>query len=260
MKKSLLLGLAALVFGGLTSCNNILEGEIKTANSDTGVLSLSLEQDNSINVITKAGTFDGSKVSLSESEIDDFDVTVTKGETTIAELTGKYRTMGDAAFAWDSPCFYGTVNATVSGSNLTTETIKCSLSNSIVVIDAASLEELKKNVTITNMVVITGAIDDNSSLTSGVSLLESGNLKTGTLYAAPNSTDAKIVLEGYLTNDPGNLFRAKANILTGENVGAKNKYNVNFSLNSDKGSLSIAIEVNGEVANQPIEVPVDPYK
>ena len=51
MKKSLLLGLAALVFGGLTSCNNILEGEIKTANSDTGVLSLSLEQDNSINVI-----------------------------------------------------------------------------------------------------------------------------------------------------------------------------------------------------------------
>ena len=280
MKKSLLLGLAALVFGGLTSCNNILEGEIKTANSDTGVLSLSLEQDNSINVITKAGTFDGSKVSLSESEIDDFDVTVTKGETTIAELTGKYSTvkgksatvatgvykltatygtMGDAAFAWDSPCFYGTVNATVSGSNLTTETIKCSLSNSIVVIDAASLEELK-NVTITNMVVITGAIDDNSSLTSGVSLLESGNLKTGTLYAAPNSTDAKIVLEGYLTNDPGNLFRAKANILTGENVGAKNKYNVNFSLNSDKGSLSIAIEVNGEVANQPIEVPVDPYK
>lgn len=281
MKKSLLLGLAALVFGGLTSCNNILEGEIKTANSDTGVLSLSLEQDNSINVITKAGTFDGSKVSLSESEIDDFDVTVTKGETTIAELTGKYSTvkgksatvatgvykltatygtMGDAAFAWDSPCFYGTVNTTVSGSNLTTETIKCSLSNSIVVIDAASLEELKKNVTITNMVVITGAIDDNSSLTSGVSLLESGNLKTGTLYAAPNSTDAKIVLEGYLTNDPGNLFRAKANILTGENVGAKNKYNVNFSLNSDKGSLSIAIEVNGEVANQPIEVPVDPYK
>lgn len=222
MKKSLLLGLAALVFGGLTSCNNILEGEIKTANSDTGVLSLSLEQDNSINVITKAGTFDGSKVSLSESEIDDFDVTVTKGETTIAELTGKYSTvkgksatvatgvykltatygtMGDAAFAWDSPCFYGTVNATVSGSNLTTETIKCSLSNSIVVIDAASLEELKKNVTITNMVVITGAIDDNSSLTSGVSLLESGNLKTGTLYAAPNSTDAKIVLEGYLTKD-----------------------------------------------------------
>lgn len=68
------------------------------------------------------------------------------------------------------------------------------------------------------------------------------------------------MLEGYLTNDPGNLFRAKANILTGENVGAKNKYNVNFSLNSDKGSLSIAIEVNGEVANQPIEVPVDPYK
>ena len=93
MKKSLLLGLAALVFGGLTSCNNILEGEIKTANSDTGVLSLSLEQDNSINVITKAGTFDGSKVSLSESEIDDFDVTVTKGETTIAELTGKYSTV-----------------------------------------------------------------------------------------------------------------------------------------------------------------------
>ncbi|MDB9152438.1 DUF4493 domain-containing protein [Parabacteroides distasonis] len=281
MKTVLLLSLAALTFGALPSCSNILEGDFKATNSETGVLSLSLEQDNSVNVVTKAGTFDGTKVTLTDAEIDDFDVTVKMGETTVTELTGKYSaikgksatvatgdytltatygTMNDDPFKWDAPCFDGTESIKVLGGKLTTGEINCSLSNSIVTVDADSFSKLKESITVTNMVVITGTVTDDSSLTSGTSLLESGNLKTGTLYAAPNLTDAKIVLEGYPTNDTERTFRAQANILTGENVGSKNKYNVDFNLNSDKGSLSIQIVVNGDVTAQTVTVDVNPYK
>lgn len=58
MKKILLLGIAALAFGGLTSCSNIMEesGINPTAKAKTGELSIALEADASVSVTTKAGT------------------------------------------------------------------------------------------------------------------------------------------------------------------------------------------------------------
>ena len=52
MKKSLLIGLAAVTLGCMTACSNILEEE-GTISAKTGKLIISLETDDAVNIVTK---------------------------------------------------------------------------------------------------------------------------------------------------------------------------------------------------------------
>lgn len=280
MKAKLVAGLVAIALGGFTSCGNILEenGVINNvAQNGTGELRINLNQDPSVNVISKAGNFDGNKVTLSEAEIGDFDITVSD----VAELTGKYKdiktTTATASagehtitaiygnmtknFAFDAPCFSGTEKVNVKANEAVTGNVTCKLSNSIIVIDETALNTFKTDATITNIVAITGEVTKDSDLTSGTSLIEGGALKTGTLYVKPELTDAKVVLDGYLTKDTSRKFRAIADIKSGTNVGAGNKYNVKYTFSSSsQGSLKINVDVNGVVTQQDIPVTINPYE
>ncbi len=280
MKAKLVAGLVAIALGGFTSCGNILEenGVINNvAQNGTGELRINLNQDPSVNVISKAGTFDGSKVTLTEDEIGDFDITVSD----VTGLDGKYKDIKDKTatasagehtitatygnmtenFAFDAPCFSGTAKVNVTKGSLATGEVTCKLSNSIIVINESALSTFKTDATITNIVAITGAVDNDTNLSSGTSLLDnSGTLKTETLYVKPDLTDAKIVLEGVLKNDTSRKFRAIADIKSSTNAGAGNKYNVTYSLSSSQGSLKITINVNGDVSEVSVPVSVDPYK
>lgn len=280
MKAKLVAGLVAIALGGFTSCGNILEenGVINNvAQNGTGELRISLNQDPSVNVISKAGSFDGSKVTLSEAKIGEFDITVSdvtgldgkykdiKAKTATASagehtITATYGNMTES-FAFDTPCFSGTQNVTVKANEAVTGNVTCTLSNSIIVIDAAALNTFTKDATITNIVAITGAVDNDTNLSSGTSLLDNEKqLKTGTLYVKSDLTDAKIVLEGVLKNDNSRKFRATADIKKETNVGAGNKYNVKYTLSTSQGSLKITVNVNGAVTQQDIPVTINPYK
>lgn len=280
MKAKLVAGLVAIALGGFTSCGNILEenGVINNvAQNGTGELRINLNQDPSVNVISKAGSFDGSKVTLSEAEIGEFDITVSdvtgldgkykdiKAKTATASagehtITATYGNMTES-FAFDTPCFSGTQNVTVKANEAVTGNVTCTLSNSIIVIDAAALNTFTKDATITNIVAITGAVDNDTNLSSGTSLLDNEKqLKTGTLYVKSDLTDAKIVLEGVLKNDNSRKFRATADIKKETSVGAGNKYNVKYTLSTSQGSLKITVNVNGAVTQQDIPVTINPYK
>ncbi len=279
MKAKLVAGLVAIALGGFTSCGNILEenGVINNvAQNGTGELRINLNQDPSVNVISKAGTFDGNKVTLTEDEIGNFDITVSE----VTELTGKYSAIKDKtatatagehtisatygsmteSFAFNAPCFSGTQSVTVKAKDMVTGNVTCKLSNSIIVIDASALNTFKTDATITNIVAITGEVTNDTELTSGTSLIADGALKTETLYVKPDLTDAKVVLEGYLTKDTSRKFRAIADIKSGTNTGAGNKYNVKYTLSSSQGSLKITINVNGDVSEVSVPVSIDPYK
>lgn len=280
MKAKLVAGLVAIALGGFTSCGNILEenGVINNvAQNGTGELRINLNQDPSVNVISKAGNFDGSKVTLSEAEIDEFDIKVSD----VTGLDGKYKdikaktatasagehtitaTYGNMtkSFAFDTPCFSGTQNVTVKANEAVTGDVTCKLSNSIIVIDASALATFKDAATITNIVAITGEVTKDTELTLGISLLDTeSELKTGTLYVKSDLTDAKIVLDGVLKNDTSRKFRAIADIKKETNVGAGNKYNVKYTLSTSQGSLKITVNVNGAVTQQDIPVTINPYK
>ena len=280
MKAKLVAGLVAIALGGFTSCGNILEenGVINNvAQNGTGELRINLNQDPSVNVISKAGTFDGNKVTLTEDEIGNFDITVSE----VTELSGKYSaiknktatasagehtisaTYGSMSgdFAFDTPCFSGTQSVTVKANEAVTGNVTCTLSNSIIVIDAEALNTFKTDATITNIVAITGTVDNETNLSSGISLLDTEKeLKTGTLYVKSDLTDAKIVLDGVLKNDTSRKFRAIANIKKETNAGAGNKYNVKYTLSTSQGSLKITVDVNGEVTQQDVPVNINPYE
>ena len=280
MKAKLVAGLVAIALGGFTSCGNILEenGVINNvAQNGTGELRINLNQDPSVNVISKAGSFDGSKVTLTEDEIGDFNITVSD----VTGLDGKYKEIKDKTatasagehtisatygsmsgdFAFDIPCFSGTQSVTVKANEVVTGNVTCKLSNSIIVIDAEALNSFKNDATITNIVAITGAVDNETNLSSGTSLLDTEKeLKAGTLYVKSDLTDAKIVLDGVLKNDTSRKFRAIANIKSGTNAGAGNKYNVKYTLSTSQGSLKITINVNGDVSEVSVPVSIDPYK
>ena len=79
------------------------------------------------------------------------------------------------------------------------------------------------------------------------------------LYANRDLQHVKIVLDGKLKNGTQQEFRASAPIQPSETnnvIGAKNKYNVSFSLDNTKGQLVLSITVDNTVTPVPIVIPI----
>ena len=281
MKARLLIGLLTVALGGLTSCSNILEenGVINNvAENGMGELRISLEQNPAVNVITKAGSFNDNKVTLSEEEINAFTITVggvpelsgnygdikEKTVTVVGRnypISAEYGKMTDK-FAFNAPYFSGSDNYEVKKDYLNIATVNCTLQNSIIVIDPTAFDEFKSKLTINSVVAYAGEVNNTTDLSTGTSLIDQDkNLKNGTLYVKSDLTDAKIVVEGCVKNDPSRTFKAIADITntTDNSVGKAKKYIVKYQLFTDSGSLKIAISVNGIVSEQTISVNVNPY-
>ncbi|WP_455620665.1 DUF4493 domain-containing protein [Parabacteroides sp.] len=288
MKRSLLLGLAALAFGGLTSCSNIMEesGINPVAIAKTGELGIALEADASVSVTTKAGTSD--EVTLTDEEKKKFVIKGTKDgasspidlgtfadfangavktvEVGTYSITAAYGTMaGELAF--DNPTFEGTKTGVVVEANKTTEnvTVTASLTNSIISIDDATFTSLKTSATITDLFAYSGKVEPTGE-SGKYSLLSADNntLVSSTLYVKKGASDVNIVIKGTLKNDANKTFTHTANIKTliggNQNIEEAKNYNIKYSLSGDNGSLSLTINVNGNVTEEPISVVVNPYE
>lgn len=290
MKTRLLSGLTALLLGGLTSCSNILEenGVINNvAESGMGELRINLSTDASLNVSTKATTKEN--VENIETHKGNIRVTTTKGdnvsgEPTLPSTEGTYKlplgtytlsakndkTMTND-FEWNKPVLATTeVQVTLLQSAPTqTANLELTLQNSIIEV-TGDWTDLTNSIHITAFQVVstTENISDKSKeITNGTSLLndEKTALRTDLLYAKSDLTNVKVVLDGYVGNDSNqNTFRAVTAIKpTDESadtkLGSRNKYNINFNLDKNNGSLTISVNVNNEVNSETITLDINPY-
>ena len=284
MKKTLLIGLAAVALGSMTACSNILEEEgTISASAKTGKLVIGLETDGAVNIVTKS-TENVTFTDAQKSEIiitgtatgtnipENYQVPTTEGTHIVYVGTYNYTATNETMendFEWNKPYFWGTKQVVVSANGVAADgNIICDLMNSIIDISDESFNDLGTNgVIVTYLYVVNydGTIEKNTDLTSKNKIYfynkeDQTSLKTDFLYAKSDLTNVKIVVEGYLTADDTKTFRGVADIKSGSSIGADNKYNVTFDLNKTQGSLALDIEVNGTVTSVPIEVDVNPYE
>jgi len=284
MKKTLLIGLAAVALGSMTACSNILEEE-GVISAKTGKLIIGLETDEAVNIVTKADNKE--TVTFTDAQKQEIKITGTAGDdvvkpgdftvpTTVGTHTvpkGTYyfsATNGTmrSDFEWDKPYFLGNCTTTVNANGVAAEAkIVCDLTNSMITIVKESFDNLaSKGITVTDLFVVnqSGNIGKDTQITADKQTFYNSStqtsLKSDDLYAKADLTDVKVVIDGHLTDESSKVFRGVAAIKNGTNIGTDNKYKVTFNLDESQGSLKLSLEVNGEVTPIDIEVPVNPYQ
>lgn len=279
------IGIAMLSLGALSACGNILE-EPSMAKAKTGELCIELTTDATLEINTKATEPETVRNILDNQGTFKISMTPQAGTTvpeniTLPTTAGKHnnipvghynisasnnRTMMSAEFAWDFPVLASTTQTVDVNPGTQSKELTCTLQNSIISVDANAWSSLLNDVDVTAFQVVNMATvpAKGTTITGGTSLLASGSktsLNTSTLYAKPDLRDVKIVLDGQLKSGTQQKFRASAPIRpsdTNNVIGAKNKYNVSFSLDNTKGQLVLEIKVDNTVTPVPIVIPILP--
>lgn len=285
MKKTLLIGLAAVALGGMTACSNILEEEgVISPSAKTGLLTIALEADGSVDVATKATvstpTDLSSKMKVTATKVENGNTSATvdisyksvSGDSYIYSsylnpgeysVAAKYDEMGNAVLEWNTPIFEGTTNQhiTVSKGKEATGTIEAKLQNSQIVIDNTTFSEFCEYANIEKLYVYQGATQPTSDGNKFSMIETNGSLVSDILYVKKEQSNIYIYIKGTLKSGSQPFEVTK---LIGHNETEKTeaaiKYIVKYILSADKGSMKITVSINGNVTEQPIEVPVNPYQ
>lgn len=281
MKKTLLIGLAAVALGSMTACSNILEEEgTISASAKTGSLVVALEADGGVDVTTKAGE----SVAIPDDLLDNMKVKATLSGSSpeqIVELTGEiqsdkyvythtdkiksgaykvtatYDKTDGEVLCWDSPIFYGETNVTVKTGDTPTEgSITATLQNSQIVLDETSYDTFDDKATIDELYVhegITPPSDGNKKF----SLLPA---ETKTLYVKNDVSDLYLHIKGTLTSGSHAFEKSiKIGDANFETESAK-KYKLKCAWSEGQGSMKITITIDGNISEVELpEVNVDPY-
>ncbi len=276
MKKSLLIGLAAVALGSMTACSNILEEEgVISPSAKTGLLTIALEADGSVDVATKAnGDVVENAATLTDEQKTQFIITATNIANTSSTSTisfnstenvyrsaipagtysvkAKYDKMNDKVLAWDAPIFEGnsSANITVEKGRQAEATIDVTLQNSQIVLDQTTFEEFEDLVNVTELYVY-----DTNNSTEKYSLIDSQNADK-VLYVKKDQSNVKIVVKGTL--DGGTQINYEAVIAN--TTEAAQRYVVKYSLSTENGQMKISININGNVTIKEVEIPVNPYQ
>lgn len=281
------IGLAAIVLGGMTSCSNILEEDGVSnviTKGETGTLQINLVADGSLNVTTKSevdltkdysSLLNNFKVTLaninntelpegtelpnnkSYSEVKEKLYKLKKG--TICQLSANYGTM-DKVFGWDCPIFQGSsAEITVIANAPNNIEASCTLQNSLVNINISDLTN-NNNVTITS---IDGISESETFHIYGSNNTSGCEISRNKLYVQANKV-AKLVMTGRFTPEGGNgvdFTTPEVQLASsGETTTtAKKRYDVTYTLNSDNGHLKIVVSIDGKVDTVDVPVIVDPY-
>ncbi len=282
MKKTLLIGLAAVALGSMTACSNILEEEgIVSPSAKTGTLSVGLDADASVNIVTK--TTDGYTVPNTLYTLNDFKVTVSNGTSNVEALTGTYSSIKNQKpvvatgtytltamnkeesevllFEWDAPFFKGVDTETLTANDDITLTAECTLANSIIDINISSLLVDNDDIEVVSLTAISS--DENSfDIYKNNSVVDSKSLGTNMLYAkAEIGAKLKLVVKSKVLDQEKQIITDIKDKEASESTNkAKKKYNVTYSFVEDgQGVVAISVSVNGNVDVVSITEKVDPY-
>ena len=269
-----LIGLAAIVLGGMTSCSNILEedGVSNTiTKGETGELRLNIVTDSSLKVETKATvsttvpntdfTIYGTPQGEAESWLGDYKETMTVPAKIYTQLRVVCDKMEGKLFGFNVPHYEGTteesttIPVTAGGAPATPPTIHPTLKNSVV---SVNIEDLTGLVTIDELRLRNK--EENSEYLDLIN--ESGKLKEGEVFVHEDKSNIEIHIKGHLTNEPSRTFEATHPIKEsdqGTTVAAK-QYKVTYNLSAVNGSLNLTIDINYDIEEVPIPVdPINPY-
>lgn len=282
MKARLLVGLVTVALGGLTSCSNILEenGVINNvAESGMGELRINLSTDATLNVSTKA-------ISTESINIGDFVITATKDNKSVplgnysgftegkkavphgtySNITATLNQMGDDVLKFDAPSFQGVhLDDVIISANQTTEigTITATLTNSVISVDQSTFNTFKSKVNIDQLYVYAGPTKPTDTKKQFSLIINSGSSVTlnqqNVLYVKAEEANINLYLHGTLNNGTHTTVEWTTPIKGTEGTEAAKQYNVKYSLNEDNGSISLNIELDGNVIEVPITVEVNPY-
>lgn len=287
MKQTILSGLAAITFGVLSSCSNIIEdsGVNFPSKAQMGELCLSINSDPSVSITTKAipttnvdlsefkdklniigTTANSSSVNLGTSA--DYKDGASKAVPagTYKKIAASYDGMDSKTLAFDAPVLLGehaedvvvTANSVVDNP----VSITAKLKNSIITVDEAAFIALSKVANINKLCVYEGS--KNSLPSELYSLLSSDNSleKNKTLFVKDAANNVFIHIDGSLIAEPSKTFKVTEQVkeLSGTATAAAKNYSVKYALSSNQGSLKLTIIVDGAVTVVPIEVPVNPYQ
>lgn len=281
------IGLAAIVLGGMTSCSNILEEDGVSnviTKGETGTLQINLVADGSLNITTKV---EADLTNDYKSLLDLFKVTLTKTneiklpegtvlpsdesfgtikeklyklqKDTKCRLSASYGSAMENVFGWECPIFQGTSEEITINANATNSIqANCTLQNSLVNIDISDLT----NNGVTN-ISIDGISGDETFPIYGDRNTTEYSIGNNTLYVQAGK-DAKLVLSGKFTPKGGSEVSfatpAEPLVSSGEaQTTAKKRYDVTYTLRSDNGQLRLVVTIDGNVDIVDIAVPVDPY-
>lgn len=282
MKKTLLIGLAAVALGSMTACSNILEEEgTISASAKTGSLVVALEADGGVDVTTKASE----SVAIPTDLLEDMEVKATLSGSSpeqFVELTGEklnnkyvythenkiksgaykvtatYDKTNDEKLCWDSPIFYGETNVIVKTGETPTEgSITATLQNSQIVLDETSYNTFDDKATISELYVHNGSTVP-SEADEKFSLLST---ETRTLYVKKNVSDLYLHIKGILTSGSHAFEKSiKIGDANFKTESAK-KYKLKCAWSEGQGSMKITITIDGTISeSDPIIVEVDPYQ
>ena len=277
MKKTLLIGLAAVALGSMTACSNILEEE-GSISAKTGSLTITLEADGSLGVATKSDD----KITLPTDIADNMLVTakhrvigseytfnLTKEEniytgfrselpTGAYSVTALYGQMtGNLDFG--TPIFGGSDDVVVSKGTNASANISATLQNSIIVVDNNEFSNFKNLADVRELYVYEGQQNEQPDKNDNkFSLLESN--EKGDLFVKKGLENIYIYIAGTVKKD-GQSFGTAVKICgEGQSVTeAAKKYVVKYSLVEATGSIILNINVNGNVTQVNVNASVNPY-
>lgn len=292
-----LIGLAAIVLGGMTSCSNILEEDGVSnviTKGETGTLCINLETDVSFDVTTKTGT--ETEVSQTTTRIQeilntvatsDFKISGT-GQKTNYQLDGKvsdYALEKNKIVAADTypkitaeneygastkvdfgkPHFKGSVsNIEVTPNGKTKlENFTVTLQNSVITIDKTSLDALRndQNVTISKLYVKDPDYPDNTEKYRHLLEIAKKDLSQLTiedlLFVDPQVEKVTIVIEGSVT---GGTFSFPYEIITKqEGTYAPKNYFVGYIISETNGKLELSVTVDGTIGEENKTITINPF-
>ena len=292
MKTRLLVGLVAVALGGLTSCGNILEenGVINNvAESGMGELRINLTTDASLNVSTKSGGTETTKiVKINEKEytidLDKFNITAQPSNTQNSIVSGKpsefpklvaadnYNVtatldqMNNESLNWNTPSFSGSGNATVTQAGEGKASITATLSNSIIAFNLNESNDnfTSKEATIKEVYVYKKGSEENKKY---LYKNKEGFEAEGTLFVAAEQTDIYIHINGILKNGtPIDYSSLVAGRIVSDGVQDKtqtyaaNVYNIKYNIVTESGTLALVIDVSGNATPVPLDVDINPYE
>lgn len=283
------IGLAAIVLGGMTSCSNILEEE-GVANTitkgETGELRINLVADGSLNVTTK-----GTNVSTADIDISQFDVKAIGPSNNVYEgkantfprtvpaatytVEAKYDQMNNEVLKWNAASFSGKAESvTVKTADKGEAIISASLSNSVITFDnKTTTTNFGTSATITEVFVYAGNETYSSEDKKFTLYKKEGDnepeIETQKLFVAADQNNIYIHIDGFV-NDASHTPINHSRLISGyvendevinndDQTYPRNEYKVAYQLVTEKGQLALHISLNNQIDSVPLTFNIDPY-
>ena len=264
MKKTLLIGLAAVALGSMTACSNILEEE-GTISAKTGIVSFNLTSDPTIEIVTKAN-----EVAIPTGKEGDFKVTIDGNKDYIVSYSAEkgfsqelfyevYNVVAhntelteDEPIAWNKPYFVSESTSLNVDSETKTLPLVCKRGDAVISIDKSGLTSNGfTNISLTAKTESTAAVnalakENNASQ----KWFEQDQLcvKAGTVV----KMNLSMSVDGETKKFSFDLLQNSAAVVAG------NQYNVTFTVN--KGEATFTIKVNDTLNSVTTSITIDPYQ